>query len=290
MHTFAGKLRSCLVGNISSVVIAVGLGICLVGPLTAQEIVVDPTSIDFGKVLVGVAAQQTLTISNEGTADLIVSDVTVDNRAFEVDPTSLTVPADSSLPVSVTFTPGSEGLISGTLSIFSDDPDDPTVEVPLSGTGATLDATLSVADGYGDPGYPNSCGTDNCPALANPAQTDTDGDRVGDDRDDRTDTDRDGYGNPGFPLNTCPDDNCPTVRNSSQIDSDSDGLGDACDADDDGDGVDDTSDNCIGITNPSQDDDDTDGVGDACDNCINTDNPSQSDYDQDGIGDACDTP
>ncbi len=56
----------------------------------------------------------------------------------------------------------------------------------------------------------------------------------------------------------------------------------------DGDGVDDSLDNCPYNFNPGQEDADGDGVGDACDNCPNVPNPGQEDVDGDGIGDACD--
>ena len=64
--------------------------------------------------------------------------------------------------------------------------------------------------------------------------------------------------------NAAPD-NCPTVFNPGQTDTDTDGAGDACDADDDGDGVQDGADNCAFVPNPDQLDFDGDGIGNPCD-------------------------
>ena len=122
-------------------------------------------------------------------------------------------------------------------------------------------------------GVPDSA--DNCVGVANPTEADADHDGVGDACDPCTDTDGDGFGNPGFPANTCTIDNCPTQANPSQEDTDRDGLGDACD-------------NCRTVANPDQLDKDSDGVGDLCDNCPSTGNPGQSDADHDGLGDVCD--
>ncbi len=88
-----------------------------------------------------------------------------------------------------------------------------------------FDVTDLIADTDAD-GIPDDI--DNCPLVANEFQEDADGDLIGDVCDECTDTDGDGYGDPGYAANTCDVDNCPDTPNPGQEDSDSDGIGDVC--------------------------------------------------------------
>ncbi len=98
-------------------------------------------------------------------------------------------------------------------------------------------------------------GADNCLWIANPTQTDTDSDGIGDtcDPDDDNDNVMDGV------------DNCPLTANPGQLNTDSDLLGDVCDPDDDNDNVMDGVDNCSLTANPGQLNYDGDSLGDICD-------------------------
>jgi uncharacterized repeat protein (TIGR01451 family)/fimbrial isopeptide formation D2 family protein len=89
---------------------------------------------------------------------------------------------------------------------------DPDVELPVEPT-TTND---SDQDGVSDD-------VDTCVDVANPDQTDTDGDGLGDACDDNDDNDS------HLDVN----DNCPLVSNRGQLDRDGDGIGNACDDVDD---------------------------------------------------------
>ena len=108
------------------------------------NITVNPLSLAFGGQLVGTGiAQLTTTISNTGTGDLHVglSFGGANPSDFVVDSSIATITPGNNVTVQVTFTPLAIGARSATLIVSSDDPDEPTINVSLSGTGIAPSAT-----------------------------------------------------------------------------------------------------------------------------------------------------
>jgi hypothetical protein len=153
-----------------------------------------------------------------------------------------------------------------------------TTQCPLTNAGpqCELTDTVNCDELGGDADGDGICqDNDNCDAVSNPAQTNSDADPLGD---------------------AC--DNCPLVANAGQEDGDVDTVGDVCD-------------NCPTVANTNQADGAAglevppDGVGDLCDNCVRVNNPrvaagflttnawatltgGQRDDDHDGFGNKCD--
>ena len=106
---------------------------------SAPQISLSSTSIQFGTVGVGSTSNLNLTISNTGSADLAISLISITGTGFGVNgiATPKTVTAGQSVSANVSFQPTGAGGVSGTLSITSNDPVNPTTTVTLAGTGST---------------------------------------------------------------------------------------------------------------------------------------------------------
>ncbi len=121
----------------SVLVLLLGEGV----PVPEPDISVSPIRHLFGEVLLGVSSTAIVTIENVGDADLTVSGIELWEfsdpdyviTSEHVLPTVL--PPVASVDVEITFTPLTAGELIGTLDITSDDPDEPLVQVQLSGTG-----------------------------------------------------------------------------------------------------------------------------------------------------------
>jgi Abnormal spindle-like microcephaly-assoc'd, ASPM-SPD-2-Hydin len=126
------------------------------GPPPIPDISVSPLIYDFGDVELGSTSTVLINISNEGDADLTVDDISLQSglcEDFTVTPVTLplVIPPEDTEDVEITYTPSEVGSCLGVLEIASDDPDEPVVEVELSGTGiestsTTIDAILEFFD------------------------------------------------------------------------------------------------------------------------------------------------
>jgi len=108
--------------------------IYLSGNSVEPDIDVSPASLDFGTVDVGLSKTLSLTISNTGNADLTVSSITTETP-FTISESPFTLQPGSSKTITVKFTPQSGGSFTKQLVIISNDPDEGSLTVNLTGTG-----------------------------------------------------------------------------------------------------------------------------------------------------------
>ena len=117
-------------------------------------IVVDPISIAFGSVRVTQSDTKTVTITNAGAANLIITSISDPGGQFTIvnKPTlPVTIPSTQSITLSVRFAPQFTGPASASFVIGSNDPATPTVTVNLTGNGtAALVPNLVITPGFAD--------------------------------------------------------------------------------------------------------------------------------------------
>ena len=106
----------------------------------APDILVTPLTYDFGNVKVKKSKTSSFVVKNIGTANLSISNsaVTGTNASMFTITSgsgSKTIKPGKRLAIKVAFKPTSTGSKSATLRITSNDPDIPTLDIPLSGTG-----------------------------------------------------------------------------------------------------------------------------------------------------------
>jgi hypothetical protein len=120
------------------------LGLVTIGGLA--DILVSPSTADFGDLTVGDSSTQEINIQNNGDVNLTVTSWGVggtDAGMFDVvsggsDPcgqTPVVLTPGSSCTLDATFTPTSGGDKTATLTIYSNDPETPSADVTLNGSG-----------------------------------------------------------------------------------------------------------------------------------------------------------
>ena len=109
---------------------------------SAAAIALSSTSFPFGNVAQGSSGQQTLTVSNPGGSTLTVTSISSSNTAFTVNPSTLSVPAGGSLPVTITFAPSAATTYSATITLVHNATGSPST-VSVSGTGTSTSAPVA---------------------------------------------------------------------------------------------------------------------------------------------------
>lgn len=113
----------------------------------------DDLQIPFGNVTEGYYSEQTVTINNDGNADLVIGNIAQSNvlvPPFSIvtdNCSSQTLPASSSCTLTVRFSPDTTGAFSDSFDIQSNDPDENPVIVNIEGIGTPiLVPDISVTD------------------------------------------------------------------------------------------------------------------------------------------------
>ncbi|MGQ9609334.1 MAG: choice-of-anchor D domain-containing protein [bacterium] len=96
-----------------------------------------PTSLEFGDVLIGKSLTKEINIFNDGNAVLQISSITSNNGQFTISNIG-DVPPNQYITISIRFTPLTAGLKTGTITIVSNDPDEPIKLVPVQGNGVDV--------------------------------------------------------------------------------------------------------------------------------------------------------
>ena len=128
------------------------LSVALTGNGLAPEIAVGDSTLIFGNVLLGDSAEGDLQVYNLGNADLVIDSIgSTHDNFLTVFSSPETLVSSDTVDVSVFFVPSDTGVVTGSLMIFSNDPDEETLFVALAGTGIAPDIAVSdTSHDFGD--------------------------------------------------------------------------------------------------------------------------------------------
>ncbi len=106
---------------------------CQLDVTGVQDIDATPTAIDFGTIFVNGTKSEVVTVSNLGTDNLTISGVSVDNTEYTVTNYTGSLAPGESTELTVTFAPTAAASSTAIVTIASDDPDEATFTVNLTG-------------------------------------------------------------------------------------------------------------------------------------------------------------
>ncbi|MBZ5615670.1 MAG: choice-of-anchor D domain-containing protein [Acidobacteriia bacterium] len=126
------------------------LNVFLFAATATGQLAPNPSPVNFGSVVIGNTASQSVVLSNTGNSNLTISQTTVSGTGFGIGNLGLplTLAPGQSVPLATTFAPQSSGNFSGSVSIAysvlknkshgkGNPPSNGTTTVSLNGTGVT---------------------------------------------------------------------------------------------------------------------------------------------------------
>lgn len=108
-------------------------------PAPAPAFAVTPSSINFGTVKVGTPKIDSVTVTNSGNANLVVSSITSSSSKFVVSPASGTVAPGGSMKVYITFTATNKTTVTATITFTHNASGSPN-SVSVTGKGGAITA------------------------------------------------------------------------------------------------------------------------------------------------------
>ncbi len=99
------------------------------------DLVIDAEQVDFAAVTVGQQQDGLLNLHNDGLVPLNVTLAVDDPEHFGIEPTTLLLDPEQTAELSVSFSPSAGTSYDGKLTITSNDPDRPVLQIPLLGQG-----------------------------------------------------------------------------------------------------------------------------------------------------------
>ena len=92
-----------------------------------------PDALDFGRVALTTSSTLYVNVTNQGNQELVISELTfTDSQFSSPESGGFTLAAGSSRQVSIIFTPTQKGTLAKQMSIKSNDPDAPNLNIPIN--------------------------------------------------------------------------------------------------------------------------------------------------------------
>lgn len=147
-----------------------GGGTIILAPVNSGSLQPSPAAVSFGAVPYGQTQSSSVSLMNERSTEVQVSQINVSGQAFSASLTNdlpITVPAGGAYSFNVNFSPATMGASTGQVTVTSNSPADGTLVIGLSGMGtaesADTTATLSVLSCAN--GSLTGAGTDSCTVM-----------------------------------------------------------------------------------------------------------------------------